>query len=200
MGKTRSAIRTNDPVGMRNRVLDVAAGAFQGRGYTATSMHDIGREAAVSGGALYHHFPSKKALALAVIAERVSPEVGERWCAAVRDAHSAAAGVLGVFDDLIAHLDTAGRVEGCPIGNIAVELSLADDDLRRALADEYAKWRDAIADRLRADRASYAADPDAFANVVVAMCSGALMVAKAEQGTNALRACALQLRHMMADA
>ena len=190
-------MRTNDPTGMRNRVLDVAAGAFQSAGYGATSMHDIVRAAAVTGGALYHHFPSKKALAVAVIRERVAREIGETWIAAVRDAPSAREGVLGVFAAVADALDEAGKVQGCPLGNLALELSLADPDFAAAVAEQYTAWRDAIAARLADERVSYAPDPAAFATMVVALFSGAMAMAKAEQRTDALRVCAAQLAGMM---
>jgi AcrR family transcriptional regulator len=190
--------RTNDPAGLRRRVLDAAARSFQAVGYGGTSMHDIVREAAVTGGALHHHFPTKKDLALAVISERVSAEVAETWIEAVRQAPSAAEGILQVFADTIAALDARGAVAGCPLGNLALELALTDDDLRLAVATEYAAWRRAIAERLAAEEVTFArADPEAFANVVVAMFSGAMSIAKAEQKTAALTACADQLRRMM---
>lgn len=197
----RAKIRTNDPAGLRNRVLDVAARSFQASGFAATSTHDVVRMAGVTGGALHHHFPTKKALALAVIGERVAAELGETWVATVRDAPSAAAGILQAFDTVAAALDAQGSVSGCPLGNLALELSLADGDLREALAHEYRTWRDAIAERLRRDRdagnAAYAPDPDAFANVVIALFSGAMTIAKAEQDTAALKAAADQLRAIM---
>lgn len=197
----RSRIRTNDPAGLRNRVLDVAARSFQSSGFAATSTHDLVRMAGVTGGALHHHFPTKKALALAVIGERVAAELGETWVATVRDAPSAAAGILQAFDTVAAALDAQGSVSGCPLGNLALELSLADADLRGALASEYRVWRDAIADRIRRDRemgeASYAPDPEAFANVVIALFTGAMTIAKAEQDTAALKAAADQLRAIM---
>lgn len=190
--------RSNDPAGLRRRVLDVAAKQFQAVGYGGASMHDIVREAAVTGGALHHHFPTKKDLALAVISERVSAEVAEAWIETVRQAPTAAAGILQVFDDTIAALDSRGAVQGCPLGNLALELSLTDADIRGAIAREYATWRGAIAERLRADGAAFAQpDEDAFANVVVAMFSGAMSIAKAEQKTAALAACCDQLRAMM---
>jgi TetR/AcrR family transcriptional repressor of nem operon len=200
----KSRTRTNDPAGLRNRVLDVATAAFQARGFGATSTHDIVREAGVTGGALHHHFPTKKALALAVIGERVSPEVGETWVARVREAPSAAAGIIAAFEDVIAALDARGSVSGCPLGNLALELSLADEELRAALAGEYGTWRGAITDKLRADlaegRARFASpDPEAFANVVVALFSGAMAIAKAEQDSAALWACAAQLAAIMKD-
>lgn len=197
----RAKIRTNDPAGLRNRVLDVAARSFQASGFAATSTHDVVRMAGVTGGALHHHFPTKKALALAVIGERVAAELGETWVATVRDAPSAAAGILQAFDTVAAALDAQGSVSGCPLGNLALELSLADGDLREALAHEYRTWRDAIAERLRRDRdagnAAYAPDPEAFANVVIALFSGAMTIAKAEQDTAALKAAADQLRAIM---
>jgi len=197
----RSKIRTNDPIGLRNRVLDVAARSFQSSGFAATSTHDLVCMAGVTGGALHHHFPTKKALALAVIGERVAAELGETWVATVRDASSAAVGILQAFDTVAAALDAQGAVSGCPLGNLALELSLADADLRGALASEYRVWREAIADRIRRDRekgaASYAPDPEAFANVVIALFTGAMTIAKAEQDSTALKAAADQLRAIM---
>src|SRR5829696_98656 len=67
--------RTNDPAGVRKRILDATADAFQKRGYHATSTHDIVRAAGVTAGALHHHFPTKKVLALNVIEERVAQAV-----------------------------------------------------------------------------------------------------------------------------
>ncbi len=202
MGPNRQR-RTNDPVGMRNRVLDVAARAFQAAGYGATSTHDIVRAAGVTSGALHHHFPTKKTLALAVIDERVTAEIAETWISTVREAPSAREGILQVFQTVTATLDVQSAVSGCPLGNLALELSLADADLRAALASGYEDWRLTIAERIRRDQeigdAGYAADPEAFANVVVAMFSGAMVIAKAEQDTAALKACMVQLEIMMRD-
>src|SRR5690242_8641194 len=133
-------IRTNDPVGLRNNVLDAAARSFQASGFNATSNGDLMRMAGVTGGALHHHFPTKKSLALAVIGERVAAEITETWIMTVRDAPTVASGILEVFDTVIAALDEQGSVSGCPLGNLALELSLSDPDLRQALAKQYHLW------------------------------------------------------------
>lgn len=194
--------RTNDPAGLRRRVISVAAEAFQSTGYRGTSMQDILREASVSGGALYHHFPTKKDLGLAVITEHVGEEVTAVWKDPVRTAPSAAEGILAAFDGVIAHLEAAGAVRGCPLNNLALELSLADPAFRDAIKAEYADWRRVIADRIRADTdqggGGYAqGDPEAFADVVVSMYSGAIAMAKAEQSPGALRSCRAQLHRLM---
>ena len=48
--------------GRRREILDIAARLFARKGYRGTSMRDIGNEAGVLGGSLYHHIKSKDAL------------------------------------------------------------------------------------------------------------------------------------------
>ena len=123
-GRTRS----NDPAAMPARVLMRTAEAFQSHGYHPTSTHDIMRAAGVSGGALHHHFPTKKALAVAVIRERVARAVEQTWIEPIRSANTAAQGILGVFEQIANRLEEHNVVLGCPLGNLAIELSLAAPD------------------------------------------------------------------------
>lgn len=46
----------------RSQILKIAAQLFARKGYRGTSMRDIGAEAGVLGGSLYHHIKSKDAL------------------------------------------------------------------------------------------------------------------------------------------
>jgi AcrR family transcriptional regulator len=202
MGKKPAPGRTraNDPGAMRRRVLDAAAGAFQSHGYHSTSTHDIMRAAGVSGGALHHHFPSKKALAVAVIRERVASAVEQTWIEPVRSARTASEGILGAFEQISKGLGERNVVQGCPLGNLAIELSLADPDFRREIQDIFKRWRKAIAQKLRADQAAGMlpeADTDALATFVVASYSGAIALAKAEQTPAPLKTCARQLAAIM---
>ncbi|TPI18034.1 TetR/AcrR family transcriptional regulator [Mesorhizobium sp. B4-1-1] len=184
--------RTNDPEGMRRRVLDVAEDSFQARGYHASSLGDLMAAAGVTGGALHHHFPTKKALALAVIEERVAAAVQETWIDPVLAASSAREGVRAVFEAVAEELEQQGYVRGCPLNNLAHELSLADDEFRMALARIFAGWRKAIADKIRADQldgGKGVIDPDHFAALAVAAYSGAMSMAKTSQDAGVLREC-----------
>jgi AcrR family transcriptional regulator len=51
----------------RSRILDAAVRRFAIAGYDAASVDDICAEAGVSKGALYHHFPTKQAVFLALM-------------------------------------------------------------------------------------------------------------------------------------
>ncbi len=57
---TRPRLRGED---LREQVLNTALRLFSEKGYFATSIHDIRREAGVSTGAIYHHFGNKETLA-----------------------------------------------------------------------------------------------------------------------------------------
>jgi len=191
--------RSYDPAAMRARILDVASAAFQSRGYHSTSTHDIMREARITGGALHHHFPTKKALGLAVISERVAAAVEEAWISPVRCARSAADGILRAFENIAESLDKQGRVLGCPLNNLAVELSTADPEFQAAVTQVFQAWKSAIAEKLKADKSKLAGriKPDELATLVVAAYSGAIALAKAQQSSEPLRICARQLGRLL---
>lgn len=193
------ARRINDPEGLRRRLVEVAFTAFSTRGYGATPLQELRETAEVTGGALSHHFPTKKALAVAVLRERVAQAVEEAWIDPVRLAPTAAAGVQAAFAGIIADLERNGAVSGCPLGNLGLELSGRDEDFRSAIDEVFARWRGAIADKLRADPNVDGCDldPDAMATLVVAAYSGAMAMAKASQSAAPLRACAEQLASLM---
>jgi AcrR family transcriptional regulator len=187
-----SRLRTNDPAGVRKRILDATADAFQKRGYHATSTHDIVRAAGVTAGALHHHFPTKKVLALNVIEERVAQAVDKHWLEPVRSAHGAEQGIRTAFEQIATALDRSRTILGCPLNNLALELCAADSEFREAIEKIYDNWRKVIADKLQADFAA-TFDADALASFVIASYSGAIAQAKAKQSTAPLRTCAAQL-------
>jgi AcrR family transcriptional regulator len=182
--------RKNDPVGMRARVLDAAFSLFQAQGYAATSVHEIAAAAGVTGGALHHHFPTKKALGLAVIKERVGAALEETWLEPVRSASSARNGILQVLESLARELDSQGSVRGCPVNNLTLELAYADPDFRAELRQLFDQWRSTITGRLGENR-------EALAALVVAAYSGAMALAKVEQRGEPLRLCASQLAPLL---
>lgn len=191
--------RAYDPRATRGRILDAAANEFQQYGYHATSMHDVMRVAGVPGGSVYHYFPTKKSLGLAVIRERVATNVAQTWIEPVRRASSASQGILAVFDAVAKGIGKH-PVLGCPVNNLALELSLADPDFQHALRAVFETWEKAIADRLREEPATHKAksgDAAAVATLMVAIFSGAMSLAKATQSTEPLRTCRRELIRLL---
>jgi hypothetical protein len=96
-------------------------------------------------------------------------------------------------------VDERGKVLGCPLNNLTIELSLADPEFQAAVGEVFLAWKKAIADKLRADKPPLVAriSPDELATFVVASYSGAIAIAKAQQSSEPLRTCARQLASLL---
>lgn len=69
----------------RRDLLQAAAVCFSTQGYVATSLTDIGREAMVTRGAVYHHFENKQALFEEVMLDQLTTCVAELRSATTGD-------------------------------------------------------------------------------------------------------------------
>ncbi len=77
-------------VGTRGRILEAALEVFARKGYHGASVDDIVRASGTSKGAVYHHFPNKEAVFLALV-----DDFATRLAAAVGAAVGARQGALG---------------------------------------------------------------------------------------------------------
>ncbi|UNO39488.1 ScbR family autoregulator-binding transcription factor [Streptomyces sp. MST-110588] len=106
MVKQERALRT------RRAVLQAAAEVIGERGYGAATMAEIIQRAGVTKGALYFHFPSKDALARAVIEEQTDPFVPKETESRLQDAidftHEVA---IALRDDALLQAGTRIAVE-----------------------------------------------------------------------------------------
>src|SRR2546423_92086 len=78
----------------RRAVLDSATKLFATKGYAATSLDEVGAEARVTKGAVYHHFSSKRDLFMAV-----SDELEEQTSALIV---AASAGATSAWEATVA--------------------------------------------------------------------------------------------------
>ncbi|APO79257.1 TetR family transcriptional regulator protein (plasmid) [Rhizobium etli 8C-3] len=188
--------RSNDPEGVRKRIVDTAFNAFTTRGYGVTTVQDLKAAARVTGGAFSHHFPTKKELGLAVLNGNVTDAVEETWIKPISQAKTASDGVEAIFTKIIRELDQQGFVSGCPLGNLMSEPAAQDGAMRQAAIAILAQWRGKLAQKIRADQLAghYAhLDAEAAAIFVIASYWGAMGIAKASQSSSAVKDCGQEL-------
>jgi AcrR family transcriptional regulator len=193
--------RKNDPEGVRSRFLDVAADLFQNQGYCASGMQLIFEQAGVTAGAFYHHFQSKKDLALAVIEERVAAEVEDLWMKPIREASTTLEGVVKAFKRIAAQLEERRAVRGCPLNNLTLELAFADTDFQASLARIFDRWQSEIEAKLKKDMDNGVlarTKTSALAAYIVAVYSGAMALCKVHQSSAPLLQCLTELRQRLA--
>jgi AcrR family transcriptional regulator len=95
MAATTTATTTD----RREAILRAAAELFASEGFTATSMNEIGAAVGITGGALYRHFESKRALLQVLVVRTV-----ERTVARVAEIVETAATPEEKLDRLLANL------------------------------------------------------------------------------------------------
>jgi AcrR family transcriptional regulator len=150
-------MRTVDPERHRQRRMEIVGAAldlFATKGLARTTTADIARAAGVSTGALFHYFPSKRAVFLALF-EADRAEWDEAFAAA-RDAEDPWAALMDVVDRLAA--EAAHPVVAGLIVEILAQAH-RDPEVAGLVADGDRRMVRGIADLVDRLRAAGLADP-----------------------------------------
>jgi AcrR family transcriptional regulator len=128
--------------------LYATAELFRRQGYCGTGLKQIVADAQAPFGSLYHHFPGgKQQLANEVI--RAGGAFFQALVTAVYDAQSTPeAAIQAVFAGAAQTLQATDFQDACPIAVIALEVASTNEDLRRATAEVFAQWIEALTERL----------------------------------------------------
>jgi TetR/AcrR family transcriptional regulator, transcriptional repressor for nem operon len=183
---SKPAVR--DPVRTREALLQAAFGEIHRSGFRGSDVASILHAAGVTKGAMYHHFESKEALGYAVVDEIIADIMREKWQAPLQSASNpidALVEIVGATSLLAEHIEC-----GCPLNNIAQEMSPLDEGFRRRTAKVFDEWRQAIARALRDGkvRGLVAGDvePEEIATFLIAAYEGYISLAKNFQDTAGL--------------
>ena len=165
----------------RERLLQTAFRLFHEQGYHATGVATILREAEINPGSMYHYFESKDDLLLGVLRfalDYLEPAVMGPAEARTPDPLGR---VFALLEQYRQGMKLKGCKLGCPIGNLALEVS--DDNPRaRELIhrnfenwiDQVHRWLDAAGHRLPAGL-----DRRQLARFILTVMEGGLMQSRA---------------------
>ena len=180
----------------RERLIETARNLFLQNGYGNTGIAQILKTAEVGSGSLYHFFPTKEDLLLGVLhkyKDLLWPMVIQPVFDRVQDPIER---IFGVLDGYRQMLTMTEFTAGCPIGNLALELSNSHPAARQLLADNFTGWRLAIEKCLTdaADRLPEHVSPEALAQFVLTTMEGAVMLARTYRNLEPYNNAVTQLR------
>jgi TetR/AcrR family transcriptional repressor of nem operon len=191
MAKTLVKRRSRGSDATRDKLLKAAFQEIYRRGFQAASLDTILAKAGVTKGALYHHFPDKASLGYAVVDEVVKGLLLERWGVLEPASGDPVTALQRILRGRVANLTTHEVELGCPLNNLAQEMSPLDQRFRRGVKATFDIWTDAVAKDLERGQAegTVRRDVDAgkIAAFVVASIEGSFGLAKGAQSASMLR-------------
>jgi AcrR family transcriptional regulator len=191
------AMTTRDTDLTRGKLLDAAFCEIHRHGFQAASIANILRDTGLTKGALYHHFPTKQDLGLAVVDEVIGARLEEWIFKPLRESKQPVATLIEIIG-LKALADEEAVTLGCPLNNLMQEMSPLDAAFKGRIEAIVTTWGGVIRDALeRGQKAGeIRADVDcrAAALFILSAWEGCVGVAKSMQSAAGFQMCLGQLQ------
>ena len=181
----RRAPRLRNSERTRQRLLQAAFREVYRYGFQSAGIDTILAATNVTKGALYYHFENKEALGYAIIEEIVAKLPRDRWLLPLQRSKDKdpVDALIGIVQAIPARpRDLKG---GCPLVNLAQEMSQLDERFRKRLERIFHAWQEGVAMALR--RGQYQGTvrrdlvPEETASFLIAMVDGYEVMAKNAQ-------------------
>jgi TetR/AcrR family transcriptional regulator, transcriptional repressor for nem operon len=164
------------PEATRRKLLEAAFGEFYANGFQGGSLNHIVESAGATKGALFHHFESKQALGYAVVDELIGPLLLQRWLDPVDGSEDPLTDIQRAFRRFVGEDIASGMwLQGCPLNNLAQEMSPLDPGFHERINRLYALWRERYTTALERGIAAGTVKPTTSAEGVAATIVAAQM-------------------------
>lgn len=178
--------------GTRERILAAAFAEFYKNGFQGGSLNHIVETAGATKGALFHHFAGKQELGYAVVDEIIAPLLMQRWLDPLVESTDPVAELKRAFRKFIKEdIDSGAWLQGCPMNNLAQEMSPLDEGFRVRIDKLYTLWRKrltaAVTTGIKAGKIRSDVTPRNVAALVVAAQMGIWGTAKNSRNEDLMR-------------
>jgi len=184
-----------NPDQTRQRILRSAFMEMYRNGFQGMRLDEVIAATELTKGALYHHFPNKRALGYAVVDEVIIPTVEAVWLQPLKNSAEPLQGLISVIEQMPdnEHKPPEMIRNGCPLNNLAQEMSPLDEGFRQRLDYAFRVWHDVIQETLeRAQQKGHIranVNCDETATFIMAALEGCIGLAKNAQSMERLRVC-----------
>jgi TetR/AcrR family transcriptional repressor of nem operon len=186
----RGGAAARDPERTRERLLQAAFREVYRSGFRGAGLDAILAAAGVTKGALYYHFGSKEALGYAIVEEIIAPDNRDQWVRPLEIGKDPVNTLISIVQGLSVQPEVVRG--GCPLINLAQEMSPLDAGFRQRLASIIRDWQDGVAAALRdgqkQGRVRRDLDPAQAAGLLIAMVEGYGALAKNAQDAKVMEA------------
>lgn len=175
------------------RIVDAASRAIRREGYSGVGVAEVMKEAGLTHGGFYAHFPSRDAL-LAAAMDRAGQDGADRLSQGMARRRAEGASPLRAWvETYLSEAHLAGCEGGCPVSALASEIPRQSPEVREVAATRVQRLLDALGQVLPASAGGHAAV------AVTSTLVGALQLARALGDTPQGRAVLASARQAILD-
>lgn len=130
--------------GSRAEILHAAFAEIYSRGFNKASIDLIVKSTDFTKGALFNQFPTKAKLGVAVVEEVIGPVILSKWVTPLVNASDPVPVILDQYRIGIDYLKTQTPILGCPLNNLALEISQQEPAIAAICQHYFQLWEDSF--------------------------------------------------------
>jgi len=181
----------------RTKILQAAFNEMHKHGYQGLRINTALEITGLKKGALYHHFTSKHELGLAVLEELIQNKITEIWITPLAKFDNPIEGIKATFQSVGETWGEKFFLLGCPLNNLAQEMTAIDDDFRNSIEKFMLFWQQELVNVLKRGQDSGLVkmdiELDDTARFIITVIEGAFGQAKISQDKEKFFQCGKQL-------
>lgn len=185
----------------KEKLLDAAQGLMLAKGYTATTVDEICKEAGLTKGSFFHYFESKEDLGKAAL-DRFSGAMFQMMKdAPFNKREDPLKRVFGFLDFMLEIAKNPAIPKSCLIGNFSQELSGTHPEIRSLCEGYFSQWSEALKKDLDEAKRRYKTKISfnslSLADHFISAMEGSLILAKAKQETRVIEESIIHLKQYL---
>ncbi len=183
----------------RLKIIDAAFKEMHKHGYQGMRIDQVLKNTDLKKGALYYHFSSKQELGYAVLEEGIQKNIYKLWIEPLNNFTDPLEAIYSIFER--DNWNDEFFTLGCPLNNLAQEMSPIDEGFRKRIEKIFMDWQAAISDALNKGQVlgivDNAINRDDCALFILSTIEGALGMTKNHQNKEVYHRCGRELKHYL---
>ncbi|SDL98769.1 TetR/AcrR family transcriptional regulator [Bacillus sp. OK048] len=175
----------------KQEIIRIAREVIHSKGYQATSVSDIMAATNIGKGQFYHYFQSKHDLGLVIVEDLVKDWEGQLIIGILKTSDAP----VTKLNRMLQWVETShAEMEikyGCAMGNLAIEMSVQDEEFRVKIKEFFNHWVNSVTDILTEMIENHQLDesinPKKNAESIVAMIEGGILLMVNRQNIQVLQ-------------
>ena len=166
----------------KQEIISIAREVIHSKGYQATSINDILQAAHIGKGQFYYYFSSKYDLGVAVVEDLIREWNQQLIVDILQSTDKPKVKLSKMLDWAIALMQKLEKKSGCPLGNLAIEMSEHEEEFREKIQLFFERWIEsvkvALDEMIKQDQLDSTIDSKKRAQALIAMIQGGTLLMK----------------------